>query len=392
MPRIGRVPKYRLHKTSGRAVVTIDGKDIYLGPYNSPESRAKYDEIIGAWIRDGRRLLKPAGEKGMLLGDLAIAYLAHAKTYYRKEGRPTGEQGAVKAALRFATKLYGSRPVSGFGPLALKECRDDMVRKGLVRTSINVHVGRIKRMIAWGVENELVPGSTLHALHAVRGLRRDRSDAKEGEPTKPAPDADVDAALPQLPPAVADMVRVQRLPGMRPGEVLIMRPCDIDRSGTSWVYLPQSHKTQHHGHRREVILGPRARAILQPYLEKRGDAEYVFSPSRAEEARNARRRLARKSPRTPSQEARGRKADRKRAWGNRYDAGSYRRAVTRACASAGVATWTPRQLRHAMAHEILRADEIETVRTVLGHRSAGISEVYAERDRERAARIIEQVG
>jgi hypothetical protein len=45
MPRIGRVPKYRLHKTTGRAVVTIDGRDFYLGPYNSPESRAKYDEL-----------------------------------------------------------------------------------------------------------------------------------------------------------------------------------------------------------------------------------------------------------------------------------------------------------------------------------------------------------
>jgi hypothetical protein len=30
-----RVPTYRRHKPSGRALVTIDGRDIYLGAYDS---------------------------------------------------------------------------------------------------------------------------------------------------------------------------------------------------------------------------------------------------------------------------------------------------------------------------------------------------------------------
>ena len=30
-----RIPSYRLHKPSGQAVVTINGRDIYLGKYNS---------------------------------------------------------------------------------------------------------------------------------------------------------------------------------------------------------------------------------------------------------------------------------------------------------------------------------------------------------------------
>jgi len=41
MPRlVKKTPSYRLHSSDGRAVVTIDGRDIYLGKYNSPESRA----------------------------------------------------------------------------------------------------------------------------------------------------------------------------------------------------------------------------------------------------------------------------------------------------------------------------------------------------------------
>jgi hypothetical protein len=37
MTRNSRIPSYRLHKPSGQAVVTINGKDIYLGRFNSPD-------------------------------------------------------------------------------------------------------------------------------------------------------------------------------------------------------------------------------------------------------------------------------------------------------------------------------------------------------------------
>ncbi len=43
------IPNYRRH-TTGQAVVTIDGKDFYLGPYGTAASKAAYDRIIGEWI------------------------------------------------------------------------------------------------------------------------------------------------------------------------------------------------------------------------------------------------------------------------------------------------------------------------------------------------------
>jgi integrase len=49
-------------------------------------------------------------------------------------------------------------------------------------------------------------------------------------------------------------------------------------------------------------------------------------------------------------------------------------------------------LRHTAATAIRRRDGIETARTVLGHACVDVTEVYAERDLERAARIVEQVG
>ena len=41
-PSTSRVPSYRCHKPTGQAVVTINGRDIYLGKWNSAESKAEF--------------------------------------------------------------------------------------------------------------------------------------------------------------------------------------------------------------------------------------------------------------------------------------------------------------------------------------------------------------
>ena len=45
-----RVPKYRRHKPTGQAVVTLSGKDHYLGKWNTAASKAEYDRLIGEWV------------------------------------------------------------------------------------------------------------------------------------------------------------------------------------------------------------------------------------------------------------------------------------------------------------------------------------------------------
>lgn len=40
------VPSYLLHKSTGQARVRINGRDMYLGPYGSEESRIRYGELI----------------------------------------------------------------------------------------------------------------------------------------------------------------------------------------------------------------------------------------------------------------------------------------------------------------------------------------------------------
>jgi integrase len=123
-------------------------------------------------------------------------------------------------------------------------------------------------MFKWTVAEELIPAEIYQALTAVTGLRKGRSGARETDKILPVADDVVDATLLYLHEVVADTVRLQRLAGMRPAEVCIMRPCDIDRSNEVWVYTPQFHKTDYADKDRVIALGPRAQEVLRRYLAR----------------------------------------------------------------------------------------------------------------------------
>ena len=55
MQRLGnRIPKYRKHRQSGQAVVTINGRDHLLGRYGAKASEIEYDRLITEWLSSGR--------------------------------------------------------------------------------------------------------------------------------------------------------------------------------------------------------------------------------------------------------------------------------------------------------------------------------------------------
>ncbi len=386
-------PPYRHHKPSDQAVVTLNGKDHYLGPFDSEASHTEYDRLVAEWLAQGRRL--PAqGEEGQELsvGKVMLAFIRHADQYYVKpDGKPSSEANAMRCALRFARKLYTHLPVRKFGPKALKACREAMIQAGLSRNCINGYVARIRMMFKWAAAEELVSPEVFHGLQAVSGLRRGRSAARETEPVTPVSDSQVEAIRPFVLPTVWAMVRVQNLTGMRSGELTIMRGCDIDRSSQVWVYTPATHKTAHHGLSRTVYLGPRAQEIIAPYVRK-NPFGYLFRPEDAMETFNMNRRKNRRSPMTPSQAKRKQKSNPQNPPGDRYTTASYRRAITRACDRAGIPSWHPHQLRHTAATRIRKEFGIEAARVVLGHTSAEMTEVYAEIDKMKASDIMARVG
>lgn len=59
---------------------------------------------------------------------------------------------------------------------------------------------------------------------------------------------------------------------------------------------------------------------------------------------------------------------------------------------AGVPEWAPNQLRHNAATIIRSRYGLEAAQTVLGHRNAKVTEIYAERDAAKAREVSEGIG
>jgi integrase len=410
MPRlIHATPKYRHHRVSGQAVVLIQGKYHYLGPFGSERSKAAYDRLIAEWLVKGRAPRSQPKQSELTIKELIVAFWRFVVTHYVKNGEPTAEQDCIKAAIRPLRRLYGNIPAVNFGPVSLKTVRQIMVDSGLARSTINGHVGRIRRIFRWATAEELLPASVYQALAALPGLQRGRTTAREPEPILPVADEVIDATLPHLPSVVADMVRFQRLTGCRPSEVCMIRPGDVDTGKKVWQYLPLEHKSEHHGKQRIVFIGPKAQNILRPYLLRPADS-FCFSPADSERKRLAALHEARSTPLHYGNRPGTNRIRRKHkvAPGNCYDGASFRRAIERACDRAFPAgkdlppeklkewqrqhRWAPNRLRHTTATELRKRFGLEAAQVILGHSYADVTQIYAERDLVKASEVISEVG
>jgi integrase len=404
-------------------VVTIAGKNFYLGPYGSPESHEKCARLIAEWEAGGRKQppkLLNETPGSFRVKDLILQYYRFAQIEYVDEnGEPTTEVTSIRIALRRLRKLFGNVAVAGFGPKSLKLVQTSLTAEGLSRKYINDSINRIRRMFRWGASEELLPAAVLVALQTVPGLTKRRGKARQAKRVKPVADEVVLATIECLPPVVADMVRIQRLTSARPTEICSIQPGLIDRSGDVWKYEPAKHKTEHLDKDRVIFIGPRAQQILRPYL-LRPAGDFCFSPSESEKARNEERRANRKSPRTPSQEARKQKKGPKAAPKNCYTTASFRRAIHRACDQAFPPPesldeagedseqtkpekkqarvewikqhrWSPNRLRHTGGTEIGDKFGIEAASAVMGN-TVDVAQVYVERNLKQAREIIKEVG
>ncbi len=412
MPRTrdARTPQYCRHRSTGNAYVRIDGQWFNLGKHGTPKSHAEYDRLISEWLANGRRVrvVETEIDSRLTISEVIAAYWKYAQTYYVKDGHPTSEQATLKCALRPLRHMYARTPADEFGPLALKAVRQRMIDDGYSRKYLNAQISRIKLIFRWAASEELVPATVHHGLQAVAGLKRGRTGARETEPVKPVPDEHVDAIRPYVSRQVWAIVELQRLTGMRSGEVVIMRGCDLDMTGKLWLYRPASHKTEHHGHERVVEIGPKAQAVIRPFLKPDLEAP-LFSPADAEAERRAKMHAKRKIPlKYGNRPGTNRKRKPMRTPKDRYIPTSYCRAIARACGQADFAAkeqkrlppdseriiprWHPHQLRHNFATAVRKQFGIEIARILLGHRSAAITEIYAEVDRTKAREIMAKIG
>ena len=411
-----RPPKYRLHKGVNQAIVSFQGKVVYLGVYGSPASHKKYQEILLQWHQQN----SPEAQKAAVLeaeiaeleaitatslrakrrnggtiylAELILVFESHARKYYRKNGKETREAELIIEVCGFLEQHHGEQKADSFGPVTLDDLRDKMIDDlDWSRKYINKQVSRLIRMFKWAASKELVEPSLPAALEALVGLKKGRCSARETAGVRCVDDALVDATLTKLGEVVGDMVRFQRLTGARPGEVCSIRPSDIDRTRAVWIYVPLEHKTEHHDKNRVIAIGPKAQRVLLPYLLR--DAEtFCFSPSESEERRRRKEAEHRKTPLyCGNKRGSNRVARPKKKLSDHYKVSSYRMAIRRACNKLKIEVWSPNQLRHTAATEIRRDFGLEAAQVVCGHQSADVTQIYAERDLELAMKVAQAVG
>ncbi len=380
-----KIPALHRHKASNRARVSWKGRHIYFGAWGAPETEEAYRRWAAELVSGGAHTpTRPGAE--MLISELAALYLEHCRRYYP-------ETSTMHPILLNATErlvgLYGSTQAAKFGPRALRAVRATWLEDALSRNTVNKYVGCIKRMFRWAAEMEHIDAAVYQALSTLTNLHRKRSTARETRPIEPVPEAHLEAVLAIAPRVIGDMIRVQTLSGARPGEVCALRRGDIDTTGDVWIATIREHKGswRDDAKPRLVPFGPRAQALLKPYLLRPDDA-YIFDPreSIAEKpAAKGRRREG--QPDTP------RKTD--RTVRDHYDTSSYRRAINRLCDRAGLKPadrWNPNQLRKLAATKARERFGLDAAQVLLGHASADITQVYARVNQARLVEIAKELG
>lgn len=349
MPKKPHIPQLVHHKPSGHGRVRLDGKDVYLGPYGTDECEEAYRRAIAEWLETGEAPGPKPARAGMTVNELLLKFLNYAETYYVKDGELTDEFDCYRSAIGPLKSLYGTTRAADFGPLALKQVREQYVEKGWCRGYVNRSTSRIKRIFRWGCENEMVPASVVTALACVAGLKPGRTAAPDYEPRRAVPDDQLKALKEAITTQRSkDLVELQLLTAARPGELLSLTTAMLDRSGDVWVADLSSHKTRHHGKARRLYFGPKCQLILRRYLDDEQPDRRLFS----------------------------------------YTLGAYRKAVKKASGDK----ITPHVLRHTAATRLEDQFGREVSNAFCGHASLSMTDLYTRDAQEKAKRAARRFG
>lgn len=371
--RKGEPPKYRRHST-GQGFAVDGGVYHYFGKHGTAESRRRYREFLRRWEdAHAGRGYRPAA--GCTVLELVAGFMAEARRKYRRaDGTATSQVALADVYLRPLVDGYGGRDAGGFEAADLEALRDAWVAGGLARSTINVNVGRVRRVFRWGLRKKLVPAAVLADLESVPDLAPNEG-GRETEPVGTVDARLVADTLPYLSATVRAMVELQELLGCRPGELCAMTAGEVSREGVArvgsrtvqapaglWTFQPRQHKGRRRGKEQIYLVGPKAQAVLGPRLEGLAPGDYVFVPTRP----------------------RGRLPC--------YSTASYAGCIRSACEAAGVDTWGPNRLRHNAVTRYDAAEGIQRASEVVGHDRLDTTAIYAERRLREAGEAVRRHG
>jgi integrase len=364
-----RIPSYRLHKPTNQAVVTIRGRDVYLGKFGTPESKQRYKDEIAKMLDSKADV--PIAKKGSRLTVSEAVRLFDSQTNqlnYR-------DKNHFAKAFEPLLDRWGEEPIASFGTARYDDLRQIYVSLNWNQTHINHQLRRVKRFLAWLVLREVYPAGKLMEIKLVKPLSR-YTLVRSPKKVVPVRDEVVTTTLPHCHLNTRGIVQFIWLTGCRPAEACMLHEDSIDYDGTItlrdgttitvkgiWVYTPPVHKNLHRGITRQILIGPKCQEIIRPYLQLSGRYDYAFPPERC--------------------------GDRT---GRFLTSHGLHNSLKRAIGRAGTEHWTPYQLRHAAGTRFRRAADKDTAGVLLGHTDQSITARYAEEDWEKAAEVVRKVG
>jgi integrase len=339
------VPAYGYHKGSGQARCYVKGRSVYLGEYGSEASRILYGEIVAKivsgqpidpLIRQKTPVNNPKNAPGISVAELLLAFKHHAEKHYlHKDGTPTDEIACFASAMKPVRELYALIPASDFGPLHLKAVRDRYITNGWCRGYCNKSTNRIRHIWKWGVENGMVPVTTLQALQAVSPLKSGRTTAPDHKLREAVPEENIEAVRLHLTQNHRDLFDLLRATGARPSELLSISMTDIDTTPEVWVADLKEHKNAYRGMSRKLFFGPKSQEILK--------------------------RLPASGPLF------------------KFTRRHFSTIVKRACLKAKVTPFVPYELRHTKATELRDTMSIEAAQACLGHAQPTMTARYSSK-------------
>lgn len=387
--RRDQLPQHRRHKASKRGYVSLGGFQHYTGPWPDadrpapPGTEAEYNRLLMLWIAGGRKGL-PArsaeGGRGVTVADVAGRWAESCRREYTKDrgdgkgDRPTSYADKCRRVAARVAAIAGAMPAEEFNADAMKVIRDYWTQTGCSRKTVNQYCQMVRLIFGWAAdEARLISDRPWHALAVVRPLRKGRAGAKDRPRVRAASEGVLEAVLAAVKDRmVRDMVRLAALCSMRPGEVRMMRLAEVDRDSETvrssgvWLYRPTVYKTMHEDEDagRVVPIGPKAQAILKPYLDRAGRYRhrrgFVFL----------------------------------NRYGNPFDHSYFARKLLEARRRAGIEDRvTPNVARHVGATRLRAAYGLDVAQIVLGHKDSRTTERwYAELPLEKAIQAAKESG
>ena len=373
----------------------FEWKKIILGRTGTPEADAAYRQLQVKILTDPT--FSASKPQNIEVDALCFAYLQYAK-----QNDPS-HYSSIKTAVEILLRLFTGQPVESLDSRSFLLLQTGFVQHGVSRGYCNELMSHIRAMLKWGVIRKLVSHQVYGEAKLVPALKKGKTNARENPERQDVPDEIVNRTLPHLLPTIRDMVQVQRLTGMRPSEVIRMKPSEIDMEYTTpegliiWLYTPGTHKNawrekkQAGKYVRIIPLGKPEQEILAPHFVCKSDDEFIFSPKDTVQERIARDAAKRKTKVQPSQIKRKERNARKPKRKDRdcYDRDSYRRAILRSIDAANnhlpdnekIPSWTPYQLRHAAITDIvLQTGSLDVAKAVAGQKTLSVTQGYNHAD------------